>query len=217
MSNSSTYKFVYENITDATQIDSSVEEMDLTTESYIENQIAELRYQRYEEQLSATAATRKAGIYEKTARNILKKYEDDNEKKLFVKSITCDNRNFDRAMELCKTWALKMSDFTKNPVFIDEAGFHMHMIRNTACSRKEEPANTHVPAQRGTSLTVFGTIYHRGLVSLFVRLLSASKKQKIPGQSNASSPKQAITKSLHYLNFILLVLDVLDKHMQSVI
>lgn len=32
MSNSSTYKFVYENITDATQIDSSVEEMDLTTE-----------------------------------------------------------------------------------------------------------------------------------------------------------------------------------------
>ena len=120
-------------------------------------------------------------------------------------------------MELCKVWALKMSDFTKNPVFIDEAGFHMHMIRNTACSRKEEPANTHVPAQRGTSLTVFGTIYHRGLVSLFVRLLSASKKQKIPGQSNASSPKQAITKSLHYLNFILLVLDVLDKHMQSVI
>jgi hypothetical protein len=47
-----------------------------------------LRYHRYEEQLSTTAATRKAGINEKTARNILKKYEDDNEKKLPVKITT---------------------------------------------------------------------------------------------------------------------------------
>ncbi|EIE90916.1 hypothetical protein RO3G_15627 [Rhizopus delemar RA 99-880] len=48
MSNSTTYKFVYENIANATQVDSSVEGMDLVIE--------------YEEQLSAIAAAREAGI-----------------------------------------------------------------------------------------------------------------------------------------------------------
>ncbi|KAG1049330.1 hypothetical protein G6F43_008341 [Rhizopus delemar] len=80
-----------------------------------------------------------------------------------------------------------MNDYTKTPVLIDEAGFHMQMIRNTAWSRKGEPANVRVPAQKRTSLTIFGAIYHRGLVSFFVRLPSAIKKRKTPVQSNVSS------------------------------
>ncbi|KAG1143423.1 hypothetical protein G6F36_015422 [Rhizopus arrhizus] len=65
MSNPTVYKFIYESIADATQVDNSVEEMGLESE--------------YKEQLSAAA--RKAGINERTARNMLKKYEDDDEYK----------------------------------------------------------------------------------------------------------------------------------------
>jgi hypothetical protein len=42
--------------------------------NYTENQTEDLIYYRYKEQLSAAAATRKAGINERTARNMLKKY-----------------------------------------------------------------------------------------------------------------------------------------------
>lgn len=47
--------------------------------NYTENQTEDLIYYRYKEQLSAAA--RKAGSNERTARNMLKKYEDDDEYK----------------------------------------------------------------------------------------------------------------------------------------
>lgn len=81
-----------------------------------------------------------------------------------------------------------------------------------AWSRKGEPTNGRVPAQRGTSLTIFSAIYHRGLISLSVQLSSTSKKQNNPGLTNVHSSNQGGTNSQHYLNFILSILNELDKH-----
>lgn len=102
--------------------------------------------------------------------------------------------------------------FCKKLSFYWRSWFYMHMIQNMAWSRKGEQANARVPAQRGTSLTIFGATYHWGLISLSVRLSSTSKKRNNPRLTNLYSSNQNGTKSQHYLNFILSILDELDKH-----
>lgn len=70
-----------------------------------------------------------------------------------------------------------------NRVFIDEAGFHTHMIRNMAWCGKGEPANVTIPTQRGNSVTILGVIHLWGVVSMTLRKPKASKKRKVPGSS----------------------------------
>lgn len=85
-----------------------------------------------------------------------------------------DKRNEELTLEARRNFALewirKEEDFVTKSIFIDEAGFHMHMIRNLAWSRKGEPANVSVPMERKTSLTVFGAISLYRIVSMAVRL-----------------------------------------------
>lgn len=56
--------------------------------NYTENQTEDLIYYRYKEQLSTAAATRKAGINERTARNMLKKIL-----RPWWKEIACEKHN----------------------------------------------------------------------------------------------------------------------------
>lgn len=49
-------------------------------------------------------------------------------------------------------------DFTKNCMFIDEAGFNMHLRRNFGRSKIGTPAKDVVPTNRGVSITIFGEV-----------------------------------------------------------
>ena len=53
-------------------------------------------------------------------------------------------------------------DFTKNCVFIDEAGFNLHIQRGCDRSLKGTPAKGIVPTARGVTITILGAISEGG-------------------------------------------------------
>lgn len=72
-------------------------------------------------------------------------------------------------------------DFMKNCVFIDEAGFNMHLRRNFGRSKIGTSAKAVVPSNRGISITIFGAIYHGGIIDLTLRKpqpVARPKKEK---------------------------------------
>lgn len=103
-------------------------------------------------------------------------------------------------------------DFHTNCVFIDEAGFHLHMMRGRAWSRKGKSAKVTVPMQKGISLTILGAISHKGIIDISLRLptVTVSKKRKVDVKSVDSG--NGGTKRDHFLVFISNVMDVLDKN-----
>ncbi|KAF7725528.1 hypothetical protein EC973_009558 [Apophysomyces ossiformis] len=58
----------------------------------------------------------------------------------------------------------KEMDFDNNCVFLDEAGFNLHMTRTRGWSKKGAPAKTTVPASKGTTITILGAISSAGLL-----------------------------------------------------
>lgn len=62
-------------------------------------------------------------------------------------------------------WKAAGADFQKNCVFIDEAGFNSHHIRNRAWSVKGTPAIVKVPTQRGVNLSIVGCISPFGTIN----------------------------------------------------
>jgi transposase len=72
-------------------------------------------------------------------------------------------RNADRTInlrhEIVSEWIQDPNmGFEKNCVFIDEAGFNMHLRRNFGRSKKGTPAKAVVPTNRGISITIIGTM-----------------------------------------------------------
>jgi hypothetical protein len=73
-------------------------------------------------------------------------------------------------------------DYKKNCVFIDEAGFNLHITRNFGRSLKGTPAKAIVPSDRGISLTIFETISEAGIIDISMKKpepVSAEKKRKM--------------------------------------
>jgi hypothetical protein len=52
----------------------------------------------------------------------------------------------------------KNMDWENNCVFIDEAGFNMHIRRNFGRSKRGIPAKTLLPSNRGITVTIIGAI-----------------------------------------------------------
>lgn len=75
-------------------------------------------------------------------------------------------------------------DHQKNCVFIDEAGFNLHIMRNRAWAPKNKPAKVKVPTQKGTSITIMGRISSAGSIDISKRNPGVYKKRKVPGTSN---------------------------------
>ncbi|OAD74873.1 hypothetical protein PHYBLDRAFT_167213 [Phycomyces blakesleeanus NRRL 1555(-)] len=78
----------------------------------------------------------------------------------------------------------QLADFNylSNCVFIDEAGFNMHIKRTFGRSVSGTPAKTTVPTQRGVFITILGAMCERGIVSLSLKKLTAvatKKKRKL--------------------------------------
>ena len=72
-------------------------------------------------------------------------------------------------------------DFEKNCVFLDEAGFNLHISRSRGWSKKGKPAKSIVPTSRGTSITILGAISAQGVIGISLRkpiTVAGSKKKK---------------------------------------
>ncbi|KAI9308132.1 hypothetical protein BJ944DRAFT_156784, partial [Cunninghamella echinulata] len=79
------------------------------------------------------------------------------------------DRDSDRAIDLryniVPEWKKIGVEFIYNCVFIDEAGFDTHTIRNRAQPKVDEPAVVKVPTQKGVNVSVIICIPPYGTVN----------------------------------------------------
>ncbi|OAD73062.1 hypothetical protein PHYBLDRAFT_146375 [Phycomyces blakesleeanus NRRL 1555(-)] len=109
----------------------------------------------------------------------------------------------------------QLADFNylSNCVFIDEAGFNMHIKRTFDHSVSGTLAKTTVPTQRGVSITILGAMCKRGIVSLSLKKPTAAatkKKRKLDIYTNVEVNGRIGTRTQHYLDFLSHTMDVLD-------
>ena len=107
-------------------------------------------------------------------------------------------------------------DFMKNCVFIDKVDFNMHLRRNFGRSKIGTPAKAVVPTNRGVSITIFGAIYHGGILDLTLRKPQPVPHQKKRKRNNSSSEQvpevnaRVGSRTEHYIEFIAGLMDTLD-------
>lgn len=116
-------------------------------------------------------------------------------------------------------WSNTDMDFSKNCIFIDEAGFDINMKPSRAWAPRGQMAVTTSPTTRAPSHTIIGAISTVGVINLSIRVpkqppkvrkVQGGKKRKNPAVSNDDGPKG--TTAGHYLRFVRETLDVLDKY-----
>ncbi|KAG1409355.1 hypothetical protein G6F60_000739 [Rhizopus arrhizus] len=90
-------------------------------------------------------------------------------KKLEKISITRNSKEtLKKRKETILQWlADKEMDFENNCVFLDEAGFNLHMTRTRGWSKKGAPAKTTIPALKGTTITILSAISSASVIDIF--------------------------------------------------
>ncbi|KAG2208189.1 hypothetical protein INT45_001260, partial [Circinella minor] len=116
----------------------------------------------------------------------------------------------------------KEMDWFNNCVFIDEAGFNMHIRRNFGRSKRGLPAKVVLPANKDISISILGAICEKGVIYLTLRKPKAvqkksasAKKRKRDDGKPAEVPEvnaRVGTRSEHFKEFISNAMDTLDKH-----
>jgi len=98
-------------------------------------------------------------------------------------------------------------DYLSSCVFLDEAGFNMHLRRGFGWSKKVTPAKTVIPTQKGVNITILGAICEFGVVCLKLRkpvaCVSNKEGKKVKGVIG--------TRTTDYVAFIDSVMDILDQ------
>ncbi|KAG1486590.1 hypothetical protein G6F53_013290 [Rhizopus delemar] len=84
--------------------------------------------------------------------------------------------------------------FMQNCIFIDVAGFNLHIVRSQDRSKKGEPAKVVVATTRGPSVSILGAICSLGVINVGLKVTKAGTKWK------------------EFMAFLIHVMDVLDKH-----
>ncbi|CEP09973.1 hypothetical protein [Parasitella parasitica] len=109
----------------------------------------------------------------------------------------------------------KDMDFEKNCVFLDEAGFNLHISRTRRWSRQRKPCKVLKPKSKGRNITILGAISLAGIIDISLRvpevLGSASKKRSADGKVFKVAAKIG-TRTEHFYNYLQNVLDVLNKN-----
>jgi hypothetical protein len=153
---------------------------------------------------------------------------------LTMKKVTleAEARNSPENLQERFDWFMKWKnsdlDFTRNCVFIDEAGFHVNMRFNYARSAAGTRARVKTEKTRSPSHTIIGAI-HSGSV-LLVQLRKPPSKKELLGQQTPKKRKTTIkgvkraaspppedkanppkgTTTAHFIKFINELLDVMD-------
>ncbi|KAL7322216.1 hypothetical protein PS15p_212245 [Mucor circinelloides] len=110
-----------------------------------------------------------------------------------------------------------------NCVFLDEAGFNLHLRRNFGRSIRGKPARVIVPANRGVTITIVGAICELGIIDLSlkrpqaqIRKVARPKKRKLQNEEVQTKTMTVTgkvgTRTEHFLHFLSGVLDELDRN-----
>ncbi|KAI8885049.1 hypothetical protein K501DRAFT_284506 [Backusella circina FSU 941] len=83
-----------------------------------------------------------------------------------------------RRAKILKWMDDKEMDWFNNCVFIDEAGFNMHIRRNFGRSKRGLPAKVVLPANRGISISILGAICEKGVIDLTLRKTKGRSEEK---------------------------------------
>ncbi|KAG1137149.1 hypothetical protein G6F37_011656 [Rhizopus arrhizus] len=107
-------------------------------------------------------------------------------------------------------------DYLSSYIFIDEAAFHINMIKTVAWSKISSRAEVVIPKTRPKTTTILGAISPYGAINVKVRkprAVNQIKKRKAEGgKAVINTQSRGGTVTGHYFNFICDTIDVLDKH-----
>lgn len=87
--------------------------------------------------------------------------------------------------------------FTKNSVFIDEAGFHINMRNNWARSKKGSPAIVKRPTSRAITHTIVGAIHSSSVHVVMTKPPPRKQKQCVSKKRTANSGTKRIVAEVH--------------------
>lgn len=101
-------------------------------------------------------------------------------------------RNSENNLQTRYEWSMKWKDsdldYTKNCVFIDEAGFDINMRNNWARSAVGTPAQVEIEKTRSPSHTIIGAIHCTSVIHVVMKKLP-SKKQRGPKTQTSKTAK----------------------------
>ncbi|KAI8329776.1 hypothetical protein EDC96DRAFT_417588, partial [Choanephora cucurbitarum] len=116
-----------------------------------------------------------------------------------------------------KAWGEMGVDFMKNCIFVDQAGFNVHLARIGTGSNKGVHTTTKLHTVKGASFSLMGSISPFGVIGMskVEPLTAADAKQLneefLQGETGEQAWKKGIT-TFHLVKFIGVVLDTLDQH-----
>ncbi|KAF9897291.1 hypothetical protein BX616_005862, partial [Lobosporangium transversale] len=133
----------------------------------------------------------------------------------------------------CGTNMLTHEKFEKKTIFIDEAGFNLHLIREYGWSRKGRPVNVVRPTVRGRNVSVVGAISSTGIICMSVTTVDLDADEELVAEDdqdgvannsgrgrgrNAARPPQVSedgiigcsTTGAYFRDFICEVLEILE-------
>ncbi|KAG1451932.1 hypothetical protein G6F46_010114 [Rhizopus delemar] len=99
-----------------------------------------------------------------------------NDCNLSMKQTTCwpeartSKENVQKRYEWVVKWSNTDMDFSRNCIFIDEAGFDINMRASRAWAPREQMAVTTTPTTKALSHTVLGALSSVGVVNLSIRV-----------------------------------------------
>ncbi|CEG75787.1 Putative Piso0_000048 protein [Rhizopus microsporus] len=122
-------------------------------------------------------------------------------------------RNSEEKIQQRYDWVQKWQqtdlDFTINCVFLDELALHINLKRGMAWSKKGSPAIVTVPITKANATSTLGAISAIGLINVSLRVPKRIKKRKLGSVTDGYSTG---TVTGHYLSFVKMTLDEMDKH-----
>ena len=95
-------------------------------------------------------------------------------------------------------------DFSKNCVFVDEAGFNLHIQRSFGRSLKGTPAKGTVPTGRGVTVSILGAISEAGVIDISLKKPHTAKVVKTTkgkGKGVTTVNARVGTRTEHYLAY----------------
>ena len=105
-----------------------------------------------------------------------------------------------------RKWENTDMNFLTNCVFLDESAFDINMKRSRAWSKKGTRAIVTRPVTRANTTSILGAISTEGLITIGVKKLRPAKKRKAEGYISSG----IVTG--HYISFLKMTLDEMDKH-----
>jgi transposase len=104
-------------------------------------------------------------------------------------------------------------DFMKNCVFLDEAGFNLHLSRTRGWSPKGSRCVIEVPNSKGSNITILGAMTANEVIDVAIRkpTIVQCKKRKLADGTDVTIRGKVGTRKEHFKDYLRGIMDKLDK------